>query len=295
MTAQISNTIKRSFFSELSGKKDIIEHGLTPPIIMGILNITLDSFSDGGMYFLKEAAVEHALRMFKDGADVVDIGGESTRPGSEPITMEDEKRRVIPVIQEILKRKPDALLSIDTTKSDVAREACELGVKIINDISGLTFDPDIAEVARKYSAPLVIMHIKGTPKNMQDNPFYKDVISEINEFLQTQIEKAKGAGVEKIIIDPGIGFSKRVQDNLEILRRLNEFKKLGYPVLIGLSRKSFLGKILGLDVNERDTITSVAETIAIMNGAQIIRTHNVSNAINARMLLNQIYSVKSDV
>jgi dihydropteroate synthase len=291
----MNNSFKKSFFNREYGKKDTIEHGLQFPLVMGVLNVTPDSFSDGGIYFLKEAAVEHALKMFKDGADIVDIGGESTRPGSESVTLEDEKKRVIPVIQEILKRKPDSLLSIDTTKSDVAREACESGVRIINDISGLTFDPQIAEVAKEYSASLVIMHIKGTPKDMQDNPSYKNVISEIYEFLQVQSQKAKDAGVDKIIIDPGIGFGKRVEDNLEILRGLNEFRNLGYPILVGLSRKSFLGKILGLEVNERDTITSVAETISIMNGAEIIRTHNVVNAVNARELLNQIYSVKSYV
>jgi dihydropteroate synthase len=286
----MNNSFKKSFLNKEYGKKDTIEHGLQFPLVMGVLNVTPDSFSDGGIYFLKEAAVEHALKMFKDGADIVDIGGESTRPGSESVTLEDEKKRVIPVIQEILKRKPDSLLSIDTTKSDVAREACESGVRIINDISGLTFDPQIAEVAKEYSASLVIMHIKGTPKDMQDNPSYKNVISEIYEFLQVQSQKAKDAGVDKIIIDPGIGFGKRVEDNLEILRGLNEFRNLGYPILVGLSRKSFLGKILGLEVNERDTITSVAETISIMNGAEIIRTHNVVNAVNARELLNQIYN-----
>lgn len=262
---------------------------------MGVLNVTPDSFSDGGVYFSKETAVEHTLKMFEAGADIVDIGGESTKPGSESVSSDNEKKRVIPVIKEILVNKPDSLLSIDTTKSSVALEACKAGVKIINDISGLTFDSEIAEVAKEYSASLVITHIKGTPMDMQANPFYDNVISEIFEFLQKQIQKAKEVGVEKIIVDPGIGFGKRVEDNLEILRKLNEFKNLGYPVLIGLSRKSFLGKILGLDVHERDTATSVAEAIAIINGAEIIRTHNVVNAVNTKKLLNKIYSVKSDV
>jgi dihydropteroate synthase len=262
---------------------------------MGILNVTPDSFSDGGMYFSKETATDHALKMFEEGADIVDIGGESTRPGSDPVSSKEEKKRIIPVIQEILKRKPDSFLSVDTTKSDVAREACKAGVKIINDISGLTFDPEIAAVAKEYSASLVITHIKGTPADMQANPFYDNVISEIFEFLQRQTQKAKEVGVEKIIVDPGIGFGKRVEDNLEILRRLYEFKNLGYPVLIGLSRKSFLRKILGLEIHERDTVTSVVEAIAIINGAEIIRTHNVVNAINTRKLLSHIYSFRSDV
>jgi dihydropteroate synthase len=259
------------------------------PLIMGILNVTPDSFSDGGKYFSKEKAVEHALEMFEQGADIVDVGGESTRPGSEPVSLEEEINRVIPVINGILLQRSASHLSIDTTKSAVATEACKTGVKIINDISGLTFDSEIMHVAKKYSASLVIMHIKGTPYNMQVNPFYENVISEIYEFFEEQIQKVKDAGVEDIIVDPGIGFGKRVEDNFEILKNLSEFKKLGCPILVGLSRKSFLGKILDLDIHERDTATSVAETIAMINGASIIRTHNVTNAVNARKLLNFSY------
>ena len=262
-----------------------------PPLIMGILNVTPDSFSDGGNYFSKEKALKHALEMFEQGADIVDVGGESTRPGSEPVSLQEEIRRVIPVINEILLQKPDSFLSIDTTKSAVALEACKAGVKIINDISGLTFDPEIMHVAKEFSASLVIMHIKGTPRNMQVNPYYNNVISEIYIFLEEQIQKAKDAGVEDIIVDPGIGFGKRVEDNFEILKNLSEFNRLSYPVLVGLSRKSFLGKVLDLDISERDTATSIAETIAIINGASIIRTHNVTNAVNARKLLNYSYQV----
>lgn len=267
------------------------EKDFKSPLIMGILNVTPDSFSDGGNYFSKEKAVEHALEMFEQGADIVDIGGESTRPGSSSISLEEEKKRVIPVIEQILSMKPDSLLSIDTTKSAVALEACKAGVKIINDISGLMFDPEIINVAIEFSTALVIMHIKGTPRNMQVNPIYENVIAEIYEFLEEQIQKAKNTGVKDIIVDPGIGFGKNVLDNFEILKNLSEFKKLGYPVLVGLSRKSFLGKVLELDIHERDTATSVAETIAIINGASIIRTHNVVNAVNARKLLNYSYSV----
>jgi dihydropteroate synthase len=267
------------------------ERGFKFPLIMGILNVTPDSFSDGGNYFSKEKALEHALEMFEQGADIVDVGGESTRPGSESVSLEEEVRRVIPVIQDIILQRPGSILSIDTTKDTVALEACRAGVKIINDISGLTFDPEIMNVAKEFSASLIIMHIKGTPRNMQVNPFYENVISEIYEFLEKQIQKAKGAGVEDIIVDPGIGFGKRVEDNFEILKNLSEFKKLGYPVLVGLSRKSFLGKVLNLDVTERDTATSVIETIAIIKGASIIRTHNIANAVNARKLLNYSYSL----
>lgn len=259
------------------------------PAIMGILNVTPDSFSDGGLYFDKKSAVEHALIMFESGADIVDIGGESTRPGADPVSEKEESGRVIPVIEEIIKRKEDAVISVDTTKSNVARMACKAGARIINDISGLTFDPEIAEVAAEYSTALVIMHIKGKPKDMQTNPVYYDLIYEIFEYLNKQAEIAKLSGVENIIIDPGIGFGKKIEDNFEILRRLSDFKCLGYPILIGLSRKSFLGKTLNLDLNERDTVTSVAEALAIRNGAKIIRTHNVVNAVKTRNLLNYFY------
>jgi dihydropteroate synthase len=256
---------------------------------MGILNVTPDSFSDAGKYFNKNAAIEYAIEMFDNGADIVDVGGESTRPGSNPVSEEEELKRVIPVIKGILKKSPEALLSVDTTKSNVAREACKTGVKIINDISGLTFDPEIAEVANEFSASLVVMHIKGIPKTMQVKPIYDDLVFEIYEFLYKQTESAKSKGVKNIIIDPGIGFGKRIEDNFEILRRLSDFKSLGYPILIGLSRKSFLGKTLDLDVDDRDTATVVAETIAIRNGAKIIRTHNVSNAVRTKKLLNNIF------
>jgi dihydropteroate synthase len=259
------------------------------PVIMGILNVTPDSFSDGGIYYDKKTAVEYALKMFDKGADIVDVGGESTRPGADPVSEEEEIRRVIPVIEDILKRKPSSVISIDTTKSYVAHKACEAGARIINDISGLTFNPAIAEVAAEHSASLVIMHIKGKPKDMQINPVYDDLIFEIFEFLYNQTKKAKSSGAEKIIIDPGIGFGKKIDNNFEILRRLSDFKCLGCPILIGLSRKSFLGKTLNLDLNERDTVTSVAEALAIRNGAKIIRTHNVVNAVQTRDLLKYFY------
>jgi dihydropteroate synthase len=196
--------------------------------------------------------------------------------------------RVIPVIEEILIKNPDAVISIDTTKPRVAEEACKRGVKIINDISGLTFNPEIAEIAKEYSAALVIMHIKGTPKTMQLNPEYHNLIFELYEFLYIQSEFAMQKGIKEIFIDPGIGFGKTAEHNFEILRRLPDFKSLGLPVLIGLSRKSFLGKTLNLDVSERDTVTAVAESLAIRNGAKIIRTHNVPYAVNTAKLISLI-------
>ena len=289
----LSSEIKRVLsnyktYDKLSVKAGNIE--FQQPVIMGILNVTPDSFSDSGKYFNKDDAVKYAVEMFDNGADIVDVGGESTKPGSDRVPEDEEKRRVIPVVEEILKRKPNALISIDTTKSSVAREACQAGAKIINDISGLSFDKKIAEIANEFSATLVIMHIKGTPKTMQANPLYDDLIFEIYDFLFNQTEIARTAGVENIIADPGIGFGKSVENNFEILRRLSDFKCLGYPILIGLSRKSFLGKSLNLDLNERDTATSIAETIAIRNGAKIIRTHNISNAVKTKKLLNFIYA-----
>ncbi|MDP4173606.1 MAG: dihydropteroate synthase [Bacteroidota bacterium] len=254
------------------------------PLIMGILNITPDSFSDGGKFFNTKAALNHAEEMIKAGADIIDIGGESTRPGSESVSENEELDRVIPVVDGILEKYPDAVISIDTTKRAVALEALKRGAAIINDISGLTFEPEIAEVVAQFDANLVIMHIKGTPKDMQLKPDYSDVVLEVYEFLEKQSNFAKAKGVKKIIIDPGIGFGKKVSHNYELLKNLNVFKLFGYPVLIGLSRKSFLGKSLNLEVNERDTATVIAETLALKNGADIIRTHNVKNAFESRQI-----------
>lgn len=251
---------------------------------MGILNITPDSFSDGGKFFNTKAALSHAEEMIKLGADIIDIGGESTRPGSESVSENEELDRVIPVVDGILEKYPEAVISVDTTKKAVALEALKRGAAIINDISGLTFEPEIAEVVAQFDANLVIMHIKGTPKDMQQKPDYSDVVSEVYEFLEKQSSFAKAKGVKKIIIDPGIGFGKKVSHNYELLKNLNVFKLFGYPVLIGLSRKSFLGKSLNLEVNERDTATVIAETLALKNGADIIRTHNVKNAFESRQI-----------
>jgi dihydropteroate synthase len=254
--------------------------------VMGILNVTPDSFSDGGLYINTNDAVEHALEMINDGADIIDIGGESTRPGSEIVNEKDEINRVIPVIDRILSRAPDTLISIDTTKSRVAEAAINHDAKIINDISGATFDDDMLNVASKYNAALILMHIKGTPKTMQHNPYYENVVEEIYDFLFERIKTAENMGIKNILIDPGIGFGKRIEDNFEILRRLEDLKSLGYPIVVGASRKSFLGKTLGLDITERDTATAITESIAVKNGARIIRTHNVKYGKQVCELLN---------
>lgn len=258
--------------------------------VMGILNVTTDSFSDGGNYFDKNKAFGHAIEMLGSGADIIDIGGESTRPGSEPISEEEELNRVIPVIKEILKLKPEAILSVDTTKANVAEEALRNGALIVNDISGGTFDPQIFEVVSKYKASMIIMHIKGKPKSMQVSPEYSDVVSEVYEYLLKQSSIAADHGIENIIVDPGIGFGKRLQDNLRLINRLEEFQSLDFPILIGLSRKSFIGNILNLSVDERDNPSNSMNMFALTKGARIIRTHNVKQGIQTCKLFNEIIS-----
>ncbi|BDQ01917.1 dihydropteroate synthase [Ignavibacterium sp.] len=258
------------------------------PYLMGILNVTPDSFSDGGKFNNLDDAVTHAIEMINDGADIIDIGGESTRPGSEPVSAEEEIKRVIPVIKEILNKKPEAILSIDTYKSKVAAKALEAGVKIVNDISAFTFDPEVADVCSHFGATAILMHIKGTPKTMQTSIEYKEIISDIYDFLKLQIDYALGKGIQNIIIDPGIGFGKTVKDNFKIVKRLKDFKSLGYPILIGVSRKSFIGKTLNLEVEERDLPTAAIEAVSILNSARIIRTHNVKNGKQIIKLLIEI-------
>ncbi len=258
------------------------------PKIMGILNVTPDSFSDGGKYFDQNIAVEHALNLIKDGADIIDVGGESTRPGSDPISVEDEIERTVPVIKKIKSLNKDILISIDTNKSDVAEEALKNGASIVNDISGLTSDINMFNVAAKYDSAVVIMHIKGTPKTMQQNPYYDDVVQEVYEFLFKQSQKAIEHGIRKIIIDPGIGFGKRIEDNFELIKRLNDFQSIGYPIMIGVSRKSFIGKTLNLEIDQRDVPTVIMEAISIVNSARIIRTHNVKYCSQMIKLVNKI-------
>jgi len=246
--------------------------------IMGVINVTPDSFSDGGFFFDPNRAIAHALKLVDEGADIIDIGGETTRPGSKPITAETEISRVIPVIER-LAPKIDVPISIDTYKSLVAERAIEAGAEIINDISALNFDPKMLEIVSRHDIPVVLMHIKGTPENMQQNPCYVSVISEIIEYLKDSIEMAEKAGIDphKIIIDPGIGFGKSLDDghNLKIINRLSEFKSLGKPILVGPSRKAFIGKILNADVTQREEGTAAAVSAAVLNGANIVRVHNV--------------------
>jgi len=258
--------------------------------IMGILNITPDSFSDGGLFFDKEAAVEQALRMQEDGADIIDIGGESTRPGAEKVSVQEEIKRVVPVIKAIA-RRVNLPISIDTYKSAVAEAALKAGASMVNDISGLRFDPKMAKVAAKHKVPVVIMHIKGTPVNMQKNPSYESLIPEIADYLYEGIVIAREAGIpdDMIILDPGIGFGKTVAHNLEIIKSLNEFAGFEKPILLGHSRKSFIGKILGdLSVSERLEGTAAAAAIGIFNGANIIRVHDVAEMSRVAKIADRI-------
>lgn len=261
----------------------------THTYIMGILNVTPDSFSDRGEFFKVEDAVRRGIKMAEEGADIIDVGGESTRPRSEPVAIEEELSRVIPVI-EALSKEIDIPVSIDTYKSEVAKGALEAGAEMINDISALRFDPKMKEVVAEYQVPIVLMHIKGTPKNMQENPYYEDVIKEIIEYLKESIALARDAGIkrENIVIDPGIGFGKRLEDNLNILKNLKKFSILNCPILVGPSRKSFIGRILDLPVEERLEGSLAALAVAIMNGANIVRVHDVKESKRVAGLVDAI-------
>lgn len=245
--------------------------------IMGVLNLTSDSFYDGGRYFEVELALKQAERMIEEGADIIDIGGESTRPGSEGVSEEEELRRVIPVVREIYKRF-DIVMSVDTTKPGVAREALEEGVSVINDISGLKFGDEIAELASKYGAALVLMHTTSRPRDMQKKTEYVSLIDDIIESLEISVSKALKRGVDEnsILVDPGIGFGKTAEQNLIILKHLKRFGELGKPVLIGTSNKSFIGDTLGAPVNDRTEGTAATVAIAILNGASVIRVHDIA-------------------
>ncbi len=279
---KVSHTIKNIIGYDkqiivIGNKKFSLEQAYT----IGILNITTDSFSDGGKYINHDNAVRHGIELLNDGADILDVGGESSRPGSDPISEEEEIGRVIPVIKEILNKRPDAIISVDTTKSKVAYEALSVGAKIVNDISSFDNDKNVLDVVKKFNAFIILMHMKGEPKTMQIDPSYEDVVTEVYDYLTAKVEYAKKSGINNIIIDPGIGFGKRVMDNYELLKRLNEFKGIGLPILVGLSKKSFLGKAFDLKIDERENHTLIAETLAIKNGARFIRTHNVKNAVTA--------------
>jgi len=254
-------------------------------LVMGILNVTPDSFSDGGRHFDPERAVEAGLAM--EQAGVLDVGGESTRPGAEPVAADEEIRRVEPVVRALAAR--GKLVSIDTTKPAVARAAFAAGARLLNDVTALA-DPDLAREAARAKVPVILMHMKGTPRTMQDRPVYGDVVAEIVDFLRERMEGALSAGISRarILLDPGIGFGKRPEHNLEILRRLEEFRSLGRPVVVGTSRKSFIGHVLGRAVDARRDGTSATVAAAVLRGADMVRVHDVREMADAARMADRM-------
>ena len=256
---------------------------------MGVINVTPDSFSDGGLFLDADKAIACGLEMARWGADIIDVGGESTRPGASPVSTDEELERVAPVITG-LRQQTDVLLSADTAKAEVAKWALEQGVEIINDTSGLTGDPKVAEMAAKAGAGLILMHMKGTPRTMQKEPTYEDVVSEVRDFLAAASSRAEAVGVkpDSIMIDPGIGFGKSVQHNLQLINRLDSLGTLGKPILIGTSRKSFIGRLLGVPVEERLYGTSASVAASILRGAHVVRVHDVPETIQVARLTDAI-------
>ena len=250
---------------------------LERPQVMGILNVTPDSFSDGGRFFSVEGAVERAREMEREGADIIDIGGESTRPNAPAVSLAEELERVIPVI-EALRGRISVPISIDTYKAEVARAACAAGAEIVNDVTGLMFDPGMAQAVAEADAGLVVMHTRGMPDSMQANTGYDDLIGDVKKYLQRSLELAAAAGVlpGRIVVDPGLGFGKSVQGNLELIRRLGELLTLGCPILVGPSRKSFVGAVTGRGGEERIFGTAAAVAVSIVHGASIVRVHDVA-------------------
>jgi len=259
------------------------------PLIVGILNVTPDSFSDGGLRPTLEAQVRSGEEMAASGADIVEVGGESTRPGASPVPLEEEIRRVLPVV-EALGERIRVPISVDTAKAEVARRALDSGARMVNDVTALRADPAMAAVIAEREAEVVLMHMRGTPRTMQDHPYYEDVVGEIEAFLAERIRFAESEGIarDKIVVDPGIGFGKRVSDNLRILRDLERLHSLSCPIMIGASRKSFLGAVTGRAVSEREIGTCVAGFFALLGGARYLRVHDVGNALDLVRLFGAV-------
>lgn len=273
-------------------KLDLREHTLdldSRTAIMGILNVTPDSFYDGGKYEKPETAVSRARIMVEEGADIIDVGGESTRPGSDGITADEEIGRVAPVVERLL-REVSVPVSIDTRKAEVAEEILGLGAHMVNDVSGLTHDSRMIEVIRSCGVPVVIMHMRGTPQDMQDHTDYTDVVSEVKHELMERVQAAEAGGIarEEIIIDPGIGFSKTAEQSAELIARLDEFAGAGFPVLLGPSRKSFIGNLLGLKPGERLEATIASSIWAVLKGVDILRVHDVGPVVRALDMVREL-------
>ena len=258
--------------------------------VMGILNVTPDSFSDGGRYLDVQQAVTHAETMVAEGATLIDIGGESSRPGASPVSVNDELARVVPVIRGLVDAV-DVLISVDTFKAEVAQHALEAGAHIVNDITALCGDPAMGTVVAEMEAGVVLMHMKGTPRTMQQAPQYDNVVNEIRLWLKKKVQNAEAQGIaaERIIIDPGIGFGKTTEHNLEILKRLSEFRELNKPLLVGTSRKSFIGNVLGVPITERVEGTAATVCWAVAHGADIVRVHDVKANVRAAQMTDALY------
>lgn len=262
---------------------------LSSPKIMGILNATPDSFSDGGAYNDIDAALKRIEQMVSQGASIIDVGGESTRPGSEPVAEQEELDRVLPVLKKAIPQFPDTFFSVDTTKYAVAKEALKLGTHFVNDVSGMQKEPRLVDLCVQYEAGYIMMHSQGNPKTMQDDPTYDDVVADIYQFFKQQLAAADEKGLDRIIIDPGIGFGKTLDHNLRLLSNLSTFKNLGYPVMVGASRKSMIGAILGdRPVDDRVTGTVAVHYHTMMQGADIIRVHDVKEAHDSLLVYEAI-------
>ena len=271
---------------------DLVIDGTTH--IMGVLNVTPDSFSDGGVYLEVDSAIVRARSMVADGATILDIGGESSRPGAEPVPIDVELDRVLPVIRALKSEQLDIPISIDTTKAEVAQKALEAGAHIINDITALQGDSAMADVASEMDAGVILMHMKGTPRTMQQSPFYEDVVKDIYDNLEGWIDRSVDKGIEpnRIIIDPGIGFGKTTEQNIQILKKLSVFKQLNRPILIGTSRKSFIGKLLDLPVTDRVEGTIATVCWSIVQGADIVRVHDVKAVSRAVKMIDVLSRTK---
>jgi dihydropteroate synthase len=261
---------------------------LSRPIVMGVLNVTPDSFSDGGRFLPLEAAVAHGLRMVEEGAAIIDIGGESTRPGAAPVSVEEELRRVLPVVERLRQATP-AVISVDTSKPEVIREAAAAGAGLINDVRALT-EPGALEAAAASGSAICVMHMQGDPRTMQRAPSYVDVVKEVKAFLDERVQRCRAAGVssDRIVVDPGFGFGKNLEHNLELLRRLRDLQG-EWPLLVGLSRKSMVGALTGRSAGERAHGSLALAVIAAINGARIVRTHDVAATVDALKMVDAVY------
>lgn len=283
---EIKNTVTKLDF------KQGVSLSLDTPLVMGIVNITPDSFYDGGRYISQQAAIEHSEQLISEGADIIDLGAASTRPGAEEVSPEEELNRLLPVLEHLVKYHGTIPVSIDTFHSSVAKETINKGAALINDISGGS-DPEMYKTAGNHKVPYILMHIQGTPKTMQLNPHYTNVVEEVYEYFSERIKKLKAAGVEQIIIDPGFGFGKTVEHNYTLLRHLDSFKSLGYPIMAGLSRKSLINKVLKTKPENALTGTISLNTLAILKGATILRVHDIKETKQVIQLLKQFSTSNS--